>query len=158
MRSSGAQILLLEYELWGNSVITTTMIFYEKIMSLMRPERYFRGESSHRFYIYTTMCLKTADIFKKYFLSSNRSTWATKMSDHSLESLFEINKDGIISKNKYSRNTLLKTIKWFLRTQYYLVFLVKMKTSGGWAGSGSAKTMFRETRLCGDLLCLEILY
>ena len=56
--SLGVHILHFLYELWGYSVndgITT--IFYEKIMSSMRPQRYFLGKFSHICNIYTTICL-----------------------------------------------------------------------------------------------------
>ena len=56
--SLGAQIVHFLHELLGYSVIDgITTIFYEKIMSSMRPQRYFLGKFSHRTNIYTTICL-----------------------------------------------------------------------------------------------------
>ena len=48
-----------------------------------------------------------------------------------------------ISRKRNSRNTLWKTLNWFTRNQYHHVFFVKIITSYGWAGPGSAQAMYK---------------
>ena len=65
-------------------------------------------------------------LFWQIFLSSTRSSWAIKTTDHSLESLLQINKDGIRTKSHLERELTEKLCrKWHSipKCYFYKVFL-----------------------------------